>query len=1150
MARWTRREIEDVAAERILVVDGAMGTAIQALDLKAADYGGAELEGCNENLVRTRPEAIAGIHRGYLDAGADIIETNTFGSTSIVLSEYGLAGDAFELNRLAAALARECADRSSGGKPRFVAGSMGPSTKAMSVTGGVTWDELVAAYREQALGLIDGGVDLLLLETAQDTRNVKASAVGILDAIRESGIDVPLMVSCTIELMGTMLAGQSIEAFATSVEHLPLFSVGLNCSTGPTFMTDHVRALAQQSESRITCVPNAGLPDENGSYHETPESMARVLARFAESGWINAIGGCCGTTPAHIRAFSAVAEAHAPRQASPVRQTRVSGIEFLALEDDGRPYLIGERTNVLGSRKFKRLIAQGKHEEAAEIGRAQVRNGAHVVDVCLQDPDRDELSDMRSFLSHLVRKTRAPLMIDSTDPDVIEEALRFCQGKAIINSVNLEDGEERFTRVVPIARRYGAALVCGTIDEDPVQGMGVTADRKLAIAQRSHALLTGKYGVPEEDIIWDPLVFPVGTGDATYMNAGWETIEGVRRLKEAFPQCKTVLGISNVSFGLPPAGRETLNSVFLYHCTKAGLDLAIVNSERLVRYSSIPESERALAERLLFENSEQAIQEFSDAFRDAQEATSSAPMEGLSLNERLARYIVDGSKDGLVDDLNLALAERSPLDVINGPLMAGMDEVGRLFNDKQLIVAEVLQSAEAMKAAVDHLEPFMEKSETSTKGTVILATVKGDVHDIGKNLVDIILSNNGYRVVNLGIKVAPERLVEAYEEHRPDIIGLSGLLVKSAQMMVTSAEDLTTAGIEVPLLVGGAALSDRFTRSRIAPAYGKGIVAYAKDAMDGLRLANVIMDPKSREALRVDAPAAELADPKPSSEVAESVATIRTEVRRADVPPPPDYRRHVIEPDPDELFPFIDPQLLYGRDLGLRGSFRRQIDAGDPRARELQALIDEIRAASAREGWLRARAVYQFFPCVSRGSTIEILSPDHSRTVASFRFPRQPDGNRLCLADYVAPVDGGGTDNLCLFVTTAGEGVRERAEELKRAGKYLMSHALGSLAFEYAEAAAEWLHARVRAMWGFGDPRDMTMQQRFRTEYRGRRYSFGYPACPDLAEQKTLFSLLSPAEIGVALTETGMMDPEASVSALVFHHPDATYFDARAAADR
>src|SRR6266849_2946559 len=832
---------------RILLMDGAMGTQIQARDLSAADFGGPSLEGCNEHLNLTRPDVIRSIHEAYLDAGADLISPNSFGCAPYVLAEYGLADRCHEITLAGARLAREAADRrSTSERPRFVLGAMGPGTRTITVTGGVTFDQVLDAYYRQARALIEGGVDALMLETCQDTLNVKAAAIGVKRAMAEAGRPLPLMVSGTIEPMGTMLAGQGVDALYASLEHLGLFSIGLNCATGPEFMTDHLRSLAEMATCFVTAYPNAGLPDERGHYEETPESLALKMRRFVDEGWVNAIGGCCGTTPAHIKALAQIAKGHAPRRPASSRAAAVSGIEAFYPADDNRPLLVGERTNVIGSRKFKDLIVADKFEEAAEVGRAHVKGGAQVVDVCLANPDRDELRDMDRFMAHVTRMVKVPLMIDSTDATVIESALKACQGKAIVNSINLEDGEERFEKIVPLLKMYGGAVVVGCIDEDKQQGMAVTRARKLAVAERSYALLTEKYGLPARDLIFDALVFPVGTVDANYIGSAVETIEGVRLIKARFPECKTILGVSNVSFGLPPAGREVLNAVYLYHNTKAGLDYAIVNTERLERYASISEEERRLAEDLIFWRGEDPVAAFAAHFRGRTKAV--AVQRTLPLDERLARYIVEGSRDGLVDDLDEKLRELAPLEIINGPLMRGMDEVGRLFNDNQLIVAEVLQSAEAMKAAVAHLEPFMEKSEAATRGTFILATVKGDVHDIGKNLVEIILGNNGYRIINLGIKVPPEELIAAYQTHKPDAFGLSGLLVKSAQQMVVTAQDLRVAAIEIPLFVGGAALTKKFAATRIAAEYG-GLTLYAKDAMEGLDLANQLFSAPTREAL-------------------------------------------------------------------------------------------------------------------------------------------------------------------------------------------------------------------------------------------------------------------------------------------------------------
>jgi 5-methyltetrahydrofolate--homocysteine methyltransferase len=838
----------DRLRRRILVLDGAMGTMIQGRGLTAADFGGAQYEGCNEQLNLTRPDVIADIHAAYIEAGADLISTNTFGCAPYVLAEYGLAERCHDITLAAARICRAAVDRAfTADRPRFAVGAMGPGTRTISVTANVTFEEVRDAYYRQARALIVGGMDALLLETCQDTLNVKAAAIGVRQAMTEAGVSLPLMVSGTVEPMGTMLAGQDVDALYASLEHLELFSIGLNCATGPEFMTDHLRTLSGVATCFVSVYPNAGLPDEHGHYEETAESLAHKMRRFVDEGWVNVVGGCCGTTPDHTRALAGLVAGRAPRVPASDRAPAVSGIESVYPSEDLRPVIVGERTNVIGSRRFKELIVEEKFEEASEIGRAQVRGGAQVLDVCLANPDRDEAADMDRFMDFVTRKVKAPLMIDSTDARVLELALRKCQGKALVNSINLEDGEERFELVVPLIRTYGAAVVVGCIDEDKQQGMAVTRQRKLAVAERTHGLLTGKYGVPERDLIFDPLVFPVGTGDVNYVGSAVETIEGVRAIKTRFPNCKTILGISNVSFGLPAAGREVLNAVFLYECTKAGLDYAIVNSERLERYASIPEEERRLAQDLIYWRGADPVAAFAAHFRGRTRAPKDTGVP-LPLDERLARYIVEGSKEGLLDDLALKLEEMGALDIINGPLMKGMGEVGRLFNDNQLIVAEVLQSAEAMKASVAYLEQFMAKDENASRGTIVLATVKGDVHDIGKNLVEIILKNNGYRIVNLGIKVPPEDLIAAYHSHKPDAIGLSGLLVKSAQQMVITAQDLRAAGVEIPLFVGGAALTRKFTATRIASEYG-GLTLYAKDAMDGLDLANRLFGATTRDAL-------------------------------------------------------------------------------------------------------------------------------------------------------------------------------------------------------------------------------------------------------------------------------------------------------------
>ncbi len=1147
--------LTELLAERILVLDGAFGTFVLGQNLSAADYGGSRYEGCNENVVRTRPDLIRRMHDGFLEVGADIVETASFQASPIVLAEYDLEPDTREINRIAATLAREEAARfSTPDKPRFVAGSMGPTTKSISVTGGVTFDQMREGYRVQAEGLIEGGADILILETVNDTLNCKAGLVGIEAAIAKLGVAPAVAVSGTIETMGTLLSGQDIEAFYTSLAHRDLLWMGLNCATGPDFMTDHLRTLAGISKFYVACVPNAGLPDEEGHYNETPEMLAGKIARFAENGWVNLVGGCCGTTPEHIRLLVQAVQGKRPRERSSLRRCVVSGIETMVIDQDTRPVIVGERTNVLGSRKFKRLINQAKFEEASEVGRAQVRRGAHIVDVNLQDPDREEIADVTRFLEIEVKKVKVPLMIDSTDYKVIEEALKRTPGKSLINSINLEDGEDsdRFQTVIRLARRFGAAIVVGCIDEDKQQAQAITRERKLQIAVRSYKLLTEKYSIEPEDIIFDPLTFPIGTGDKNYIGAGVEIIEGIRLIKHALPRAKTILGISNVSFGLPAAGREVLNSVLLYHCVQAGLDLAMVNTEKLPRYPSIPEEERTLADDLIWWRGDDPIAAFAAHFREKKSAVTPEDRKAMPLDDRLARYILEGSKDGLVADLDEALTKRGALEIINGPLMKGMDEVGRLFNANQMIVAEVLQSAEAMKAAVTHLEPHMEKSETSTRGKIVLATVKGDVHDIGKNLVEIILGNNGYRVVNLGIKVPPEELIRAFREHNPDAIGLSGLLVKSAQMMVATAQDLKTAGIDCPILVGGAALSNRFTRLKIAPEY-EGLVAYANDAMNGLDLANQIMDYERRDSLKrvLAEQSRKLLESAPKVVDAAIDATPRTSSVRRDVeiPKPPDLKTHVIRNyDLGEIFDYINPKTLYAKHLGFQ-NFVEAFESGDQKARDLHDRVEEVTQHILGRSDISANAVYKFFPAQSNDRTVTIYSPDGKAALESFTFGRQSDPPNLCLADYVAARDSGRTDYLCMFVTTIGTGVRALAEDWKNNGDYLRSHILQVLALEGAEAFAELLHLKIRQMWGIGDPPGLALKDLVQAHYHGKRFSFGYPACPRLEDQEQLFRLLEVEKnaIGVQLTEGFMMDPESAVSAVVFHHPEAKYFSLSAA---
>lgn len=1145
------KQLIDLFKTKIVVLDGAMGTALQDRNLTAEDFGGEDLEGCNENLVITRPDVIQEIHEMYYAAGADIVETNTFGGTNFVLGEYGLEDKVFEINHKAVELAKKAAEKySTPDKPRFVAGAMGPTTKSLSVTGGISFDELAFSFYEQAKALTEAGADYLLLETALDTLNLKAGYIGILRAFEELGTEIPIALSGTIETMGTMLAGQTVEALYTSIEHMNPLYIGLNCATGPEFMRDHVRGLADISKFPVSVVPNAGIPDEEGIYPESPEQLAATLTTFVNEGWVNLLGGCCGTTAAHIAELAKVAEAGTPRTPSTVHQSRISGIDPLVLEDEDGPYIVGERTNVIGSRKFKEMIQDEKFDEASEIARKQVKAGAHIIDVCLSNPDRDETSDMVAFLSKVTKLTKAPLMIDSQVPEVVEEAFKLTQGKCILNSVNLEEGEKSFEELIPIVKKYGASVVVGCIEGE----MAVTAEDKLKVAVNSYELLTKKYGIAEEDIMFDPLVFPCGTGDENYFGSGKETIEGVRLIKEKYPKVRTTLGISNVSFGLPNAGREVLNSVFLNHCVKAGLDTAIVNSEKLVRYSQITDEEKTLCDDLLWyrtENGNDPVANFTAYFRGKKAIEKEeVDLSHLTVEERLKHNIVEGTKENLIENLDEALQKYDPLGTINGPLMAGMDVVGKLFNDNELIVAEVLQSAEVMKAAVAHLEPMMEQEDVNVKGTMVLSTVKGDVHDIGKNLVNIIMSNNGYKVVDLGIKCPPEIMIEAVKEHNPEVIGMSGLLVKSAQQMVATVKDFKAAGITTPVIVGGAALTQKFTSNKIQPEYD-GLVLYAKDAMHGLELINNLVDPNKRDAFMASYKAEFHNAPAESGEGASdenSANSANIVIKEKNISydydlatlQPPSFEPIIIEKSMDELWPYINKQMLYGHHLGLKGNLKKMFDNEDPKAMKLDAQVQEVRAMINDAGACKPRAVYQFFKTRKDGDTMVILNEDESQELQRFKFPRQPAGYQYCLTDFIHPDKA---DIMAFFVLTSGQEVLDFGRELKDKEQFLASHIANAIGLELAEGFAEATHQHIRHQWGFPDEKSWDAEDLFRLKYRGRRYSFGYPACPDLAYQRQLWDFFDPeSKIGVELCDDYMMNPDGSVSALVLHHPEATYF--------
>jgi 5-methyltetrahydrofolate--homocysteine methyltransferase len=1119
--------IRELLKNRILLLDGAMGTSIHAFNLTENDFGGEKYAGCNEYLVITRPDVISRIHEGYLEAGSDIIETNTFAGSSITLEEFGLAEISYEINRAAANLAKKCALKfSTEEKPRFVAGAIGPTNKTISVTGNITFEELEKSYYSQAKALMDGQVDIFLVETVFDTLNAKAALSAIQRLFEDLGKTIPIIISATIEQSGTMLAGQDIESFYTSIEHIKPLAVGINCAVGPDLIKDHLRTLAGIAKTNTFCYPNAGLPLEDGTFPLKPKEFAELMKEFIQHGWVNMIGGCCGTAQEHISELSKIITSGKTRQIPNVSRTACSGTETLVANDDTRPVIVGERMNVIGSRKFKQMICDEQFEIAAEIGRSQVKGGAQALDVCLANPDRDELDDTIKFFDIVTKKIRAPLMIDSTDHKVIEAALKRTQGKCLINSVNFEDGLERCEHVIPLVKKYGASVIFGTIDEDRQQAMATTVEKKTEIAKRAYKYLTEEWGIAAEDIIFDTLVFPVATGDAKYADSAKVTIESIRKIKEEMPKARTILGISNVSFGLPGHGREVLNSVYLYHATKAGLDFAIVNSEKLMRYPSISEEEKRLAEDILFNKVKDPITPFVEFYRGKKIRVSD--IKKLPLNERLPNFIIEGRKEGLIEDLDEALKTSKPLEIINGPLMAGMDAVGKLFNDNKLIVSEVLQSAESMKAAVSHLEKFMEKNAGKKKGKVVLATVKGDVHDIGKNLLEIILSNNGYEVINLGIKVAPEALIEACRKYKPDAIGLSGLLVKSALMMADTAEDFKSAGLKIPVLVGGAALSEKFTAMKIAASYD-GVVAYSKDAMSGLSLVNQITSNLQGFEKKILERQEQLRDEKPilQKEAGHGGSERSRQIGHAKMLKPKDFEEHIFEGyDLNEIFSFIDKQTLYCTHLGLKGNYQELLKNKDEKALKLTWQVEEIKDCIIKDSIIKPRAIYRFFECNSEKNDVIIY--ENGNASEKLEFQRQDGKDSLCAADFIAPIDKG-KDAIGFFAASCGSGIVGKSRELRENGEYLKSHLIQVIAIESAGAFAAIICGKMKQDLGIGNKEGIMLQ-------------YGYPECPDLEGQKKLFRLLKPEKIGVSLTESLMMEPEASVSGIVFYHPQARHF--------
>ncbi len=1157
--KYSYENLKGDLKDRILLLDGAMGTMIQKENLTASDFGGEKYEGCNDYLVITKPEIIKNIHKKYLYAGSDIIETNTFGALDIVLKDYELEDQTFNLNKAAAKIANEAILEYRKENPQekrnlYVAGALGPSNKSISVTGGVTFEELIHSYYTAVSGLLEGGVDIILFETIQDTRNLKAAYLGLQKAMKEK-YNVPLMLSFTIESTGTTLAGQTADAFYYAVNHMNPLSVGLNCATGPEFMTQFLKTLNNVSNTYISVYPNAGLPNEEGKYEETPDTLSVKIEPFFQNSFLNIVGGCCGTTPEHIMKIKEKSVNYSPRHVEEKAggNSEVSGLITLN-QPSGRPIYVGERTNVIGSRIFKNLIAAEKFDEATEIARLQIKGDADVIDICLANPDRDEISDMKAFLEKVAKFAKVPIMLDSTDINVIKEGLTYLQGKGIINSINLEEGEKKFSEMSELIKKFGAAVVVGLIDEE---GMAVSLEKKIKVAKRSYNLLTEKYGIDERDIIFDTLVFPVATGDQKYIGSATATIEAIREIKKEMPNVKTILGVSNISFGLPIAGREVLNSYYMQKAYEAGLDYAIVNTEKLISLEEISDKEKELSEALLFDTNDDTVANFVSFYREKKGVEKKADVSNMTPEEKVANLVVEGSKKDLTQLLDILLEKYPPLDIINGPLMTGMDEVGRLFNNNDLIVAEVLQSAEVMKASVSYLEKFMEKSETSTKGKVIMATVKGDVHDIGKNLVGIIIGNNGYNVIDLGINTPAEKIREAVINEKADFLGLSGLLVKSAAEMVNTVAVLREAGIKIPIFVGGAALTEKFTINKIEPSYQNNIVIYSKDAMTALADLNKMIDPvkfeefkhylqsrrdmllikdeKALEKLNVRQTVGDIKDAEGTFDFS-NVKLPEYNFERT-YKPETLNKQIITNISAKDIFPYMNLQMLIGRHLGMKWVISDLLAKKDPKAVKIYNEILDI--INHGDEYFDIKAIYKYFPARKSGESIEILSDDLKEVLETFSFPRQKWGEFLSLNDYVNPEK---IDYIGMFIVSAGEKSRTVSNELISKGEFYKGHLVNSIGLELAESAAEYIHYLMRKDVGIIDG-NISMDELHRAKYQGRRYSFGYPACPDLSDQEKLFRLLKPERFGIKLTEGYMMYPEASVSAILFSHPFCKYFN-------
>jgi len=1144
--------------ERVVVYDGAMGTSIQKYQPTVDDFWGKE--GCSEILVLSRPDIIKEIHASYLASGCDVIETNTFGGTSIVLGEYNLESQVGKINIEAAKLARQVASEfAMPGRPRFVAGSIGPSTKLPSLNH-ISYDDMAAAYLAQVLALIEGGVDVLLVETCQDLLQAKAALAAVFDGMRIANKRLPVTVQVTLEATGTMLLGTEIGAALTALEPFDVDVIGLNCATGPREMNDAVRYLCHNSTKHVSVLPNAGLPQNEGGhavYKLQPDELAEYHKRFIEEYGVRIVGGCCGTTPAHIKAVvEACANAVPAERKVAAVAAASSAYTSIPLDLDPKPLIVAEEMNTTTRvEHFRNLVHAGNYDEILALAKKLVNEGSHMLDLCCAIVGEDEKGYMANVLQKIATRVPAPVLVDSTEADVIEEGLKRIPGKAIINSINLEDGEKRTSKVLPMAKRYGAAVIALTIDE---QGMALTADKKVEIAKRIFYLATQKYGIRPVDLIFDALTLPISTGQEDYRTAGIETLAAIKRIKQELPEVKTILGVSNISFGLSVYARRVLNSVFMHEAVNNGLDMAIVNYTKIYPLYKIPETEVELGRKLIqFDTSDgDPLQNYLAHFRGLQGVTDAPKQDvsALSTEERLKHCIIDGEKAlgegserrSLEQVLELALKDYTPLDLINNVLLDGMKTVGELFGARKMQLPSVLDSASVMKQAVAYLEPKMEKADGTQKGTIVLATVRGDVHDIGKNLVDIILSNNGYKVVNLGIKQPSDSIISAAQQHGADAIGLSGLLVKSTLEMKYVLQDLHTQQLDFPVICGGAALTRKYVEDDLRREYQSGVF-YADDAFGGLHIMQDLVSVNGSREQRLQEGRTIKQFAKAAAAVAHAQAVSTTPssvVNPLEQLPAPAFYGVCTRKDFDlrTIFDYVNELALFKNQWQLKTAsatdYQRLVEE------KFRPILKDLQDEVIREGWFEPKAVYGYFACQSDGNDVILYdSPERGGEIQRFSFPRQREGRKLCIADFLAARSSGRTDVIGLSCVTIGYRASEVSKKLFDTGEFTRYLYVHGLSVETAEALAEYVHKLMRAELGIGSDDASRISDLFHQKYRGSRYSFGYPACPNLEDQAKLFALLHPeSAIGVRLTDTYQLEPEQSTSAIVVHHPQAKYF--------